>query len=222
MGILTCLFFYFDIQKQSVDSCCSPLQSMPPLLGAGLLHCRVLVFFLPLQEDHVAQQLQLPSMAMTAGQSRALGHLWQCVWPFRFPKNSREMTSWGMCSGVDGWWVRTFAPLSHLAAPPTVADWTHAVTPGAWRERLDERMNLLSKLSHCHFSSVFPTKKIILAIYLNVKTLLSDLICISGVMWNSDNGICATVLKGLGAPAVYVKYVLLHACFSLLCVFIQS
>lgn len=144
MGILTCLFFYFDIQKQSVDSCCSPLHSMPPLLGSGLLHCRVLVFFLPLQEDHVAQQLQLPSMAMAAGQSRTLGHLWQCVWPFRFPKNSREMTSWGVCSGVDGWWVRTFAPLSHLAGPPTVADRTHAVTPGAWRERLDERMNLLS------------------------------------------------------------------------------
>lgn len=135
---------YFDIQKQSVDSSCSPLHSMPPLLGAGLLHCRVLVFFLPLQEDHSAQQLQLPSMAMAAGPSSALRHLWQCVWPFRFPKNSREMTSWGVCSGVHGWWVRTFEPLSHLAGPPTVADWTHAVTPGAWRERLAERMNILS------------------------------------------------------------------------------
>lgn len=63
---------------------------------------------------------------------------------FEISQISKEMTSWGVCSGVDGWWVQTFAPLSHLAGLPTVADGTHAVTPGAWRERLDERMNLLS------------------------------------------------------------------------------
>lgn len=45
---------------------------MPPLLGTGLLHCRVLVIVLPLQEDHAPQQLQLPSMAMSAGKSHAL------------------------------------------------------------------------------------------------------------------------------------------------------
>lgn len=67
-------YVYSGIQKQSVDSCCSPLHSIPPLLGGGLLHCLVLVFVLPLQEDHAAQQLQLPSMATTAGQSHTLGH----------------------------------------------------------------------------------------------------------------------------------------------------
>lgn len=72
----------FGTQKQSADSCCSPLHSIPPLLGGGLLHCLVLVFFLPLQEDHAAQQLQLPSMATTAGQSHTLGQFMaMCLTP---------------------------------------------------------------------------------------------------------------------------------------------